>query len=172
VNEAPIPNRVAESSLVAFDLEDFWPKGGIRAIRLTEFAPNGLIREADVREYVRNLEKHTYEGVVVCLEGADDVIVPQWFGPMFATALASHAAYVGFGSAPEVLSAFYAQALAQADWSVYRGAKVLLKGCGTHPVPDSAYAAAALHLARVAQKVMYGEACSNVPLFKPVTSTE
>ena len=91
MNEERIPNRVAQSALVTFDLEDFWPKGGIRAIRLTEFAPNGLIREADVREYVRNLEKHTYDQAVVCLEGADDVIVPQWLGPMIATALAAHA---------------------------------------------------------------------------------
>ena len=166
MNEELIPNRVAQSAVVTFDLEDYWPKGGIRRIALPELAPHGLIREAEVREYVRNLEKHTYHDSVVCLEGADDVIVPQWLGPMLATALAEHATYVGFGSAPEVLSAFYAQALAQADWSDYRGAKVLLKGCGTHPVPDSAYAAAALHLARVAQKVMYGEACSNVPLFK------
>ena len=58
------------------------------------------------------------------------------------------------------------QALAEADWTPYRGAKVLLKGCGTHPVPDSAYAAAARHLTRVADKLMYGEACSNVPIFK------
>jgi hypothetical protein len=166
VNEELIPNRVAQSALVTFDLEDYWPKGGIRRIALPELAPHGLIREAEVREYVRNLEKHTYNDSVVCLEGADEVIVPQWLGPMLATALAEHATYVGFGSAPEVLSAFYAQALAQTDWSDYRGAKVLLKGCGTHPVPDSAYAAAAMHLARVAQKVMYGEACSNVPLFK------
>ena len=170
MNEELIPNRVAQSALVTFDLEDYWPKGGIRRIALPELAPHGLIREAEVREYVRNLEKHTYHDSVVCLEGADDVIVPQWLGPMLATALAEHATYVGFGCAPEVLSAFYAQALAQADWSDYRGAKVLLKGCGTHPVPDSAYATAALHLARVAQKVMYGEACSNVPLFKTSNS--
>ena len=166
MNEERIPNRVAQSALVSFDLEDFWPKGGIRALSLPALAPNGLLREADVREYVQNLEKHTYDQAVVCLEGADDVIVPQWLGPMIATALVAHASYVGFGSAPEVLSAYYAQTLAQADWNAYRGAKVLLKGCGTHPVPDSAYAAAALHLAKVAQKVMYGEACSNVPLYK------
>lgn len=166
MNEDPIPNRVAQSALVTFDLEDFWPKGGIRSIRLGDLAPHGLLREADVREYVRNLEKHTYDGSVVCLEGADDVIVPQWLGPMLATALAGHAVYVGFGAQSEVLSAYFAQVLAQADWQAYRDAKVLLKGCGTHPVPDSAYAAASMHLALVAQKVMYGEACSNVPIFK------
>jgi len=115
---------------------------------------------------VRNLEKHTYDCAVVCLEGAQDVIVPQWLGPMLASALASHALIVGFGTPSEVLSAYYAQALAQLDWTAFKGAKVLLKGCGRHPVPDTAYAAASMHLSRVALKLMYGEACSNVPLFK------
>jgi hypothetical protein len=166
VNEAPITNRVAQSSLVTFDLEDFWPTGGVRRIALPELAPEGIIREALVREYVRNFEKHTYNRAVVCLEGAQDVIVPQWLGPMLASALASHALFVGFGSPSEVLSAYYAQALATHDWSAYRSAKVLLKGCGTHPVPDTAYAAAAQQLTKVVDKLMYGEACSNVPIFK------
>ncbi len=165
-DEAPITNRVAQSALVTLDLEDFWPQGGVARLDLAELAPEGVVREAAVRSYVHNLTKHTYDGSVVCLEGAEKVIVPQWLGPMLASALAPHAAFVGFGGPAEVLSAYYAQALAEADWTPYRGAKVLLKGCGTHPVPDSAYAAAARHLTRVADKLMYGEACSNVPIFK------
>lgn len=166
MNEEPITNRVAQSALVTFDLEDLWPAGGVQRIRLTDLAPEGIIRESIVREYVRNLEKRTYDRAVVCLEGGEDVIVPQWLGPMLASALASHAAFVGFGTPSEVLSAYYAQSLASYDWSGYRNAKVLLKGCGTHPVPDTAYAAAAQQLTKVADKLMYGEACSNVPLFK------
>ena len=73
---------------------------------------------------------------------------------------------MGFGLPSQVLSAYYAQALAQLDWTAFKGARVLLKGCGRHPVPDTAYAAASMHLSRVALKLMYGEACSNVPLFK------
>ncbi len=170
MNEAPITNRVAQSALVTFDLEDFWPKGGVRHFSLTDLAPEGIVREAFVREYVRNLEKHTYDRAAVCLEGAQDVIVPQWLGPMLSSALASHAEFVGFGTASEVISAYYAQALATHDWSAYRNAKVLLKGCGTHPVPDTAYAAAAQHLTKVVDKLMYGEACSNVPIFKAAGS--
>lgn len=170
MNEVPITNRVAQSSLVTFDLEDFWPTGGVQRISLPELAPEGIIREASVRMYVRNLENHTYDRTVVCLEGAQDVIVPQWLGPMLASALASNAAFVGFGTPSEVLSAYYAQALATNDWSAYRNTKVLLKGCGTHPVPETAYAAAAQHLTTVVDKLMYGEACSNVPIFKAAGS--
>jgi hypothetical protein len=140
--------------------------GGVRRISLMDLAPEGIVRESFVREYVRNFEKHTYDAAVVCLEGSDKVIVPQWLGPMLSSSLAVNAAFVGFGTPSEVLSAFYAQTLATHDWTVYRNAKVLLKGCGTHPVPDTAYAAAAHHLTKVAEKLMYGEACSNVPIYK------
>ncbi|NDD36717.1 MAG: DUF2480 family protein, partial [Flavobacteriia bacterium] len=44
--------------------------------------------------------------------------------------------------------------------------KVLLKGCGQYPVPPSAYVQAAMHLRLSAQKLMYGEACSNVPIYR------
>jgi hypothetical protein len=48
------------------------------------------------------------------------------------------------------------------NWADFADKKVLLKGCGQYPVPDSAYVQAAMHLSLSAQKLMYGEACSNV----------
>lgn len=166
MSQDSITNRVALSALVTFDLEDFWPSGGLRTIRLSEIAPDGLLREADVRAYVRNIKKHTYSNAVLAIEGSEDFIVPQWWGPMLAASIADSVLFVGFGQPAPVLSAYYAQALAQFDWSAFKGARVLLKGCGRHPVPDTAYAAASMHLSRVVLKLMYGEACSNVPLFK------
>ena len=166
MSQDSITNRVAQSALVTFDLEDLWPSGGLRTLHLSEIAPEGLLREADVRAYVRSIKKHTYSKTVLAIEGSDDFIVPQWLGPMLASSLADSVLFVGFGLPSQVLSAYYAQALAQLDWTAFKGAKVLLKGCGRHPVPDTAYAAASMHLSRVALKLMYGEACSNVPLFK------
>lgn len=166
MSQDSITNRVALSALVTFDLEDFWPSGGFRTIHLSEIAPEGLLREADVRGYVRSIKKHTYSNAVLTIEGSEDFIVPQWLGPMLASSLADSVLFVGFGQPAPVLSAYYAQVLAQFDWSAFKGARVLLKGCGRHPVPDTAYAAASMHLSRVVLKLMYGEACSNVPLFK------
>ncbi len=165
MSQESITNRVAQSALVTFDLEDLWPSGGLRTLHLSEIAPEGLLREADARSYVRSIKKHTYSNPVLAIEGSEDFIVPQWLGPMLASSLADSVLFVGFGQPAPVLSAYYAQALAQLDWTAFKGAKVLLKGCGRHPVPDTAYAAASMHLSRMALKLMYGEACSNVPLF-------
>ena len=66
------------------------------------------------------------------------------------------------GNKNEALQAYYAQRLSRVHWSDFSGKKVLLKGCGQYPVPDSAYLQAAMHLSLTAQKLMYGEACSNI----------
>lgn len=166
MSQESITNRVAQSALITFDLEDLWPSGGLRTLHLSEMAPEGFLREAEVREYVRSIKKHTYSNAVLVIEGSEDFIVPQWLGPMLASSIAHSVHFVGFGLPTQVLSAYYAQTLAQLDWTVFKGAKVLLKGCGRHPVPDTAYAAASMHLSRVVLKLVYGEACSNVPLFK------
>ncbi len=50
--------------------------------------------------------------------------------------------------------------------SVYQDRIVVVKGCGTGVVPTSAYVAAMQKLQGVARKLMYGEPCSSVPLWR------
>ncbi|MEX1014828.1 MAG: DUF2480 family protein, partial [Candidatus Paceibacterota bacterium] len=51
------------------------------------------------------------------------------------------------------------------DWDQYEDKFVLLKGCGKVHVPDSVYMLATNKLMNRAKKIMYGEACSNVPVW-------
>ena len=39
MSQDSITNKVAQSALVTFDLEDFWPSGGLRTLHLSEIAP-------------------------------------------------------------------------------------------------------------------------------------
>ena len=52
------------------------------------------------------------------------------------------------------------------DYSVYDNKAVIIKGCSKKPVPTRAYILAAHHLQAFARSIMYGEACSAVPLYK------
>ena len=67
MSQDSITNKVAQSALVTFDLEDLWPSGGLRTLHLCEIAPEGVLREADVRSYVRNIKKHTYQNAVLAI---------------------------------------------------------------------------------------------------------
>ncbi len=52
------------------------------------------------------------------------------------------------------------------DWSQYDNKKVIIKGCGSTPIPTWAYMVVTAYLVQHAEKVMYGEACAAVPIFK------
>ena len=52
------------------------------------------------------------------------------------------------------------------DVSPYVGLPVIIKGCSKKPVPPNAYIMATAKIQAVAKSIMYGEACSAVPLFK------
>jgi hypothetical protein len=165
--EGEIRNRVAENeSLVVFDLEDYFPPVGVKTLDLAPLAANGIIRESEARDFISRLNPDEYADAVVAVQLDADTIIPQWIWPMAAAQLAEDALYIGAGSEADVLSQYYAQRLSRLDWSAYAHKKVLLKGCGQYPVPPSAYVQAAMHLRLSAQKLMYGEACSNVPIYR------
>ncbi len=52
------------------------------------------------------------------------------------------------------------------DWSQYDNKKVIIKGCGSTPIPTWAYMVVTAYLVQHAEKVMYGEPCAAVPIFK------
>ena len=60
----------------------------------------------------------------------------------------------------------YEEILSKIDYSVYKNKPVIVKGCSRKPVPMRAYILAANNLQSFARSIMYGEACSAVPLYK------
>ena len=81
-----IINRIAQSNLMVFDLEELWPVGGLQVFALSPLATDGLFREKAVRQSLDDMDLSAYAGQVVCIEGAQDYIVPQWLWPMHGTA--------------------------------------------------------------------------------------
>jgi hypothetical protein len=47
-----------------------------------------------------------------------------------------------------------------------KGKPVIIKGCANKPIPASAYTQLIEKILPIANSIMYGEACSTVPLFK------
>jgi hypothetical protein len=60
----------------------------------------------------------------------------------------------------------YEELLPKIDYSSYQDKPVIIKGCSRKPVPMRAYVLAAQYLQHYARSIMYGEACSAVPLYK------
>jgi hypothetical protein len=162
-----IINRVANSSLVTFDLEKFHVPGDRVVYDIRDHLYQGLIlREKDFREHVKTNDWSVYRDKLVSVVCTADAVVPTWAYMLLAVALKPHAKRVFFGSLDEMEKELFHEKLSAIDWSEYKGAKVVVKGCSDVHVPVSAYVEATSKLAAVATSIMYGEPCSTVPIFK------
>jgi secreted protein with Ig-like and vWFA domain len=165
--EEEIINKVANSSLEVFDLEDFYPNGVRAQIDLSQWLYEGfLLKEKDFREALKNHDWQQYEGQFIAINCSTDAILPAWASILVTTYVAPFAKKVVLGTISDLNTAIYQEILTTVDFSKYQDKPVILKGCSKKPVPDSAYIMAIQELQKVARSVMYGEACSAVPLYK------
>jgi len=162
-----IVNKVAQSGLVTVDLAKYAPEGEIVVYDIKDNLFHGLIlKEKDFRAFVKTHDWRQYEGKHVGIVCSADAIVPTWAYMLLANRMQPHAASVHFGTKEEVEKALYGSALEKIDYAAYQDKRVVVKGCGDISVPESAFVAFTAELSKVAKSIMYGEACSTVPVFK------
>ena len=166
-----IVNRVAESAIETLDLAALAPHAPV-AFDLAEFLYKGLVlRERDFRQSLKALDWEPFRGAAVAVFCSADALVPTWAYMLVAARLDGVAASVAAGTPDEVRRAGLVAALEAHDWGRYRDAPVVVKGCGNDLVPLDAFVQATRHLQRVAAKVMYGEPCSSVPVWRRAPAT-
>lgn len=163
--EEPIVNRVANSPLKTFDLEALYVEGARTTLDVAQWFEEGeLLRESSFRNALKAADLERYRGAHIALHCSSDTILPQWTYALVTTTLSPIAETVIVGDLEQLEVVLYERALAKVDFSIYKDAPVILKGCSKKPVPDQAYVSAAMALKKVVKKLMYGEACSAVPL--------
>ena len=162
-----IINKVANSALEVFDLEDYYPSGIRTQIDISQWLLEGfLLKENDFREALKNHNWKQYENHYVAIDCSTDAIIPAWASILVTVYLSAFAKKVVMGSFSDIETALYQEILLTLDYSKYQDKPVILKGCSKKPVPESAYIIAIQKLQPFAKSIMYGEACSAVPLFK------
>ncbi len=162
-----IINKVANSSLEVFDLEDYYPKEISTQIDIAQWLFEGiLLKEKDFRESLKNYDWSQYQNHLVAIHCSTDAILPAWASILVTTYVSPFAKKVVLGNINYLYTAFYQDVLSKIDYSYYQDKPVILKGCSKKPVPETAYIIAIQELQKVAKSIMYGEACSAVPLFK------
>jgi hypothetical protein len=162
-----IANRVANSALEVFDLEDYYPKGIRSQIDISLWLLEGLLlKEKDFRLHLQQHDWSQYQNQYIAINCSTNAIVPAWASILVAIQLAPYAQKIVNGTIEDLDSALYEELLAKIDYSAYENKAVIIKGCSKKPVPMRAYILAAHYLQPFARSIMYGEACSAVPLFK------
>ena len=162
-----IINKVANSALEVFDLEDYYPSGIRTEINIAQWLEEGfLLKEKDFREALKNHDWSQYQNHYVAIFCSTEAIVPAWATILVTVYLQPFAKKIILGKKDEIDTLLYLEILNQMDYSIYLNKPVILKGCSKKPVPESAYVLAVQHLQLFAKSIMFGEACSAVPLFK------
>ncbi|MDX1364424.1 DUF2480 family protein [Arenibacter latericius] len=162
-----IVNRVANSKLITFDLEDYYPKGERVLLDIKDWLYEGFIlREKEFRQHLEDHDWSQYQDCYVALTCSSDAIVPGWAYMLIGTKLEPYCKRMVVGDLEMLESSLYQDILANLDVSEFEGKPVIVKGCSHKPVPSNAYLWVTAKLQKVARSVMYGEACSSVPLFK------
>lgn len=165
--EDEIINKVANSALEVFDLEDYYQPGIRTQIDISQWLYEGfLLKEKDFREVLKNYDWLSYQNQYVAVNCSTEAIIPAWASILVTVYVAPFAKQVISGNLEDIETFLYQDKLATLDFSVYQNKAVILKGCSKKPVPQSAYLLAIQHLQPFAKSIMYGEACSAVPLFK------
>ncbi len=162
-----IINRVAQSQLITIDLEDYYPKGERVLLDIKDWLFEDIVlREKEFRTYIAEHDWSQYQNKYVAIYCSTDAIVPGWAYMLVATKLQPFTKNVVKGSLQDLETSNYQTIIANLDLTQFTGKPVIIKGCSNKPVPQNAYLWITQKLLPIAKSVMYGEACSSVPLFK------
>jgi len=162
-----IINRVATSKLVTFNLEDYYPRGERIVFDLSQWLLEGFVlREKDFREKAKQHDWEQYQGAYVALVCSTDAIVPSWAFMLISSYLQGVAKKTVIGELENLESHLYQDVIDRLDVSEFEDQPVIIKGCSNKPVPKNAYIMITQKLQPVVKSLMYGEACSSVPLYK------
>ena len=162
-----IINRVANSKLKVIDLEDYYPEGKRIRFDIKDWLLEGLVlREKEFRASVIEHDWSQYKDCYVALQCSTDAIVPDWAYMLISIQLQDYSKLTVIGSLEDLESIVYTSIISELDLSIYKDAPVIIKGCSHKPVPSNASVLLAQKLKPIAKSIMFGEACSSVPLFK------
>jgi hypothetical protein len=165
--EKEIINRVANSALITFDLEEYYQPGERILVDIKDQLFQGLIlKEKEFRAFIKEHNWTKYQDKFVAVSCSTDAIIPIWAFMLVAIALKPYAKAIEFGTLEQLEEKLYSNTLSKINWEQFRNAKVVIKGCSKIAVPTSAYLTTAAYLQPIASSIMFGEACSTVPLFK------
>lgn len=162
-----IINKVASSNLVTIDLDKIIGPFEIAAFDIKDFLFMELmLKEKEYRAHLDNVDWSQFTDKVVAVYCSTDAILAPWAFTLVASKLNGIAREV-YQAQPDVSIILYIQRQIDThDWNQYIDKRVILKGCNDRSIPASAYTAASAKLIGISERLMYGEACSFVPIWR------
>jgi len=165
--ENEIINKVANSVLKTIDLEDFYPKGKRVLFDIKDWLFHELIlKEKEFRESVDNHDWSQYQQSFVAITCTADAIIPSWAFMLVTSKLVPFANKVVIGNLETLETILYQKIIEDLSTEDFQGKPVIIKGCSEKSVPHAAFSFLIEKLQPIAKSILFGEACSSVPIYK------
>lgn len=162
-----IENKISNSGLENLDLGDLFDSTPIISLDIRNWLFHDMIIKE--KEFKAHLEEHNWEqynGQYVCFFTSVDAIIPNWAWLMIANKLQGNCKRY-FNGVPETfVELLYNERINNYDLTPFIDKRVLIKGCSDKTIPSSAFSTMASKLLPIVKSLMFGEACSNVPIYK------
>jgi len=125
-----------------------------------------ILKEKDFREHVTNHDWSQYQDNYVALTCSEDAIIPSWAYLLLSSELAPFAKKIVVGDLEMLETVLFQDIIQDFEVDDFKDKPIIIKGCAEKPIPPSAFAFLIQKLQPIAKTIMYGEACSTVPLYK------
>jgi Protein of unknown function (DUF2480) len=162
-----IINKVAQSGLLTLDLEEHYPREEIVVFDLKPLLFREMIlKEKEFRAALQAIDWTSYAGKTLAVTCSIDAIIPSWAYMLVAVQAQPYARNIILGDRQAALQQSFLTNLQAIDVAAFTDKRVIVKGCGDLSVGAFAYLEITRRLQPVVRSIMYGEACSNVPVYK------
>jgi hypothetical protein len=162
-----IRNKIAESGLITLDMRSFKGSQKRIVIDIKNWLFEGMVlKEKMFREYLKNENWSQYENSFVALNCSADTIVPIWAYMLITKYLKPYPKSIVFGDWKRLENKIFEVNIDKLNLAEFKNKRVLLKGCTDIYIPDESYVQISNKLMSTVKSLMFGEACSNVPIFK------
>jgi hypothetical protein len=162
-----IVNKVKNSSLKTIDLDLLIPKTPRVIFDIKKWLKNDLILiEKDFRELIKNHNWNQYLGKYVSIQCSNNAIIPDWAFMLVSKSLKELEIENFIGSLEIMEHIIVKKTIDKLDLSSFKDKSIIIKGCSKKSIPKSSYSFLIDRLQPIAKKIMFGEACASVPIFK------
>ena len=162
-----IINRVAQSGLLTLDLEEYYPREEVVVFDIKPLLFREMIlKEKEFRAALQAIDWSIYSGKIIAVTCTADAIIQSWAYMLIAVQAQPFARNIVLGDAPTALQQTFLANLRTIDPEAFADKRVIVKGCGDLSVGPFAYLEISRLLQPKVKSIMYGEACSNVPVYK------
>ena len=166
-----IVNKIAKRGLITLEMKSFKGDQKRALIDISQWLFQGLVLKEKL--FRTNLKEHNweeYKDKYVAIYCSTDTIIPVWAYMLVGKYLQPYAKKSILGDKFSLEKEIFDINIKEINTEEFTDKRILIKGCSDTYIPEESFVSISEKLMECAKSIMFGEACSNVPIFKKTNS--